>query len=467
MISMFLRAGYSYDSRYFLSASLRRDGSSRFGSESKWGFFPSVSAAWRISKESFMASQNIFSNLKLRGSYGQTGNNIIGNYRPYASLLSNNAVIGTNASTRIGLVPGSFENNELSWEKNYTFNLGLDLGILKNRVNLTLDVYSSTIKGLLLDVPIPYTTGYNSSIQNRGEVSNKGIEMDLETRNIEKSGFSWTTLFTFAYNKNEVLKMGIDGAPIKTGPFWAQDVAYTGIGYPIGSFFLWQTDGIFETQEELNASAKYGNEGVGDVKFVNQNGDNVVNYADRLILGQPTPKYNFGFTNTFEYKGFDLNIFINGARGHKTYFGGARYISRVQVNTALKEWAYRWKSPEEPGNGKVPRVTSDAVTNGPDEEMDRWLYKSDWWRIKNITLGYTIPTKLLQKVRISSLRLYVTGGNVYLNTDYPAYSPEGALKYTPGTGTSQTESSASKDLGFDFGNLPAPKRFIVGLSITF
>ena len=261
-----------------------RDGSSRFGSENKWGYFPAVSAGWRISEESFMKDQKLFSILKLRGSYGTTGNNRIGNYRPFATLNSTKVPLGAGESLVTGLVPGSFENKQLTWEKTTNTNLGLDAGILDNKVILALDVYNSTTNDLLLAVPVPLTTGYSSAIQNIGKLTNKGIEVEISTRNIEKRDFKWSTSFNYSYNKNEVKEMGPDGAPILTGPFWASGASYTGIGYPIGSFYLWEADGIFKTQDEVNSSAKFSNEGIGDVKWVDQDGDGKIDSKDRKVL---------------------------------------------------------------------------------------------------------------------------------------------------------------------------------------
>ncbi len=477
MLSSFARATYSYDSRYMLTASIRRDGSSRFGANNKWGFFPAVSAAWRIIDESFMTSQSTFSNLKVRASFGATGNNRIGNYRPYATLLSSNALLGQGGSNVVGLIPGSFENQDLSWEKNQTTNIGLDIGFMQDKLSFAIDAYQSLTKDLLLNVPVPQTTGFYSAIQNVGEVSNKGIEVEITSRNITRPGFEWNTSLVFAYNKNEVLKMGPDGSPIKNGDFWCRDCSYTGIGYPIGSFNLFETDGIIDNQAELDATALYADEGIGDVKWVDQNNDGVVNTDDRMPLGNPTPIYNFGITNTVSYKGFDLTLFINGAGGHETFFAHSRYISRPTVTINLAEYNDRWKSEAEPGNGIIPRVTSNAATNGRDEEQDRWLYDSDWWRIKNLTVGYNFPKSALEKISISALRLYVSGDNLLLFTKYPGFNPEGGLKDAPGQGTSQSESvynprigqnqSPSYNLGMDFGSSPQVKRFIFGLNVTF
>ena len=354
ILSSFARATYSYDSRYMLTASIRRDGSSRFGANNKWGVFPAVSAAWRISDESFMSSSSTFNNLKLRGSFGVTGNNRIGNYRPFAALFSSNALLG--GSNVVGLIPGSFENQDLSWEKNQTINVGLDIGILQDKLTFAFDVYKSNTKDLLLNVPVPHTTGFGSAIQNVGEVQNKGFEMEISSNNITTSDFSWTTSVVFSYNQNKVLKMGPDGSPIKNGDFWCRDCSYTGIGYPIGSFNLYETDGIYMSQAEVDAVPQFADEGVGDVKWVDVNGDGFVNADDRRPLGNPTPITNFGITNSLTYKGFDLNLFINGAGGHETFFAWSRYISRPSTGVLLKEWTNRYRSPENPGNGIVPLV---------------------------------------------------------------------------------------------------------------
>lgn len=466
LVSSFARVTYSYDSRYMLTASIRGDGSSRFGGNNKWGYFPAFSGAWRISEEEFMESINqTVSTLKVRSSYGATGNNRIGNYRSLATLVSSSPLLGTNEDRQAGLNPGGFSNNDLTWEKNNSIDIGLDIGLFSNRVNLSVDWYKQTTKDLLLDVPVPYVTGFSNAIQNIGKVSNKGFELELSTTNIATSDFRWNTKFNFSNNKNEVLELGTDGAPMITGEWYAR-VSYTGIGYPIGSFYMWETDGIFMNQAEVDGAAHFKDEGVGDVKFVDQNGDGVVDADDRVILGQPMPKYNLGITNTFQYKGFDLNVFLNGAGGHKTYFIQSRYISRLG-STFLGEWRNRYIDAQNPGDGKTPKVTSNTGTNGADEEQDRWLYDSDWWRIKNVTLGYNFSSAFLQKFKISNLRVYVSGDNLYLNTKYPGYNPEGVISPGTGRGTSQDEPSANTSNGYDFGSMPLARRYTVGLNITF
>ena len=471
LISMFARATYNYESRYLLTASIRRDGSSRFGSNNKWGTFPSASAAWRVNKEAFMADIKTISNLKLRLSYGETGNNRIGNYAHIATLSVSNPVLGAGETINSGLVPGGFENKDLTWERTLTTNIGVDIGFIDNRINLSIDAYEGITKDLLLTVPVPLTTGFSSAIQNLGEVSNKGIEIELATRNLAStSAFQWNTKLNYSYNKNEVLKMGPNDAPIITGEWYSRS-SYTGIGEAIGSFYLWETDGVFQNQAELDAGPIFKTEGIGDVRFLDKNGDNVIDADDRTVLGQPMPKYHFGITNDFSYKNFDLSIFINGAGGHQQYFVFSRYTDRFSQtsNNVLSRWTGRWKSESDPGDGVTPKITSKAGTNGKDEEQDAWLHDADWWRIKNLTLGYNVPKSALAKFKISGLRVYASADNLLLKTKYIGFNPEGV--FGPGQlnrGANQAESAASRSWGYDFGNsLPQPKTFILGLNVTF
>ncbi|MCK0147279.1 TonB-dependent receptor [Arenibacter sp. F26102] len=469
LVSMFARATYGFDSRYLLSASIRRDGSSRFGANNKWGMFPAVSGAWNISEEAFMDNVDHISNLKLRASYGKTGNNRIGNYRHYATLSTANVTLGSDESIVSGLVPGSFANNDLTWERTATTNLGLDISFLKNRINLSVDVYEALTEDLLLSVPLPIVSGFSSTIQNIGEVSNKGIEIELISNNINSDNFQWNTQFNYSYNKNEVLKMGPNDAPILDGE-WYSRVSQTAVGEAIGSFYLWETDGVFQNQAEVDEGPIFRDEGVGDVRFVDQDGDGDVDADDRTVLGQPMPKYNFGITNTFKYKDFDLSVFLNGAGGHKIYNIQSRGFSTAPISrfNMFGFWADRWRSESDPGDGSTPKITSTTGTNGATPQQDRWLYDASWWRVKNVTLGYNFPKSVLEKINMSRLRFYVSADNLFLNTDYIGSNPEGV--FGPGSasrGTSQSEGSASRSWGYDYGSIPLPKTFMLGLNITF
>ena len=263
--------------------------------------------------------------------------------------------------------------------------------------------------------------------------------------------------------------MGQNDAPIIDGE-WYSRVSYTGVGEAIGSFYMWEADGIFQNEAEVEAGPIFKDEGVGDVRFKDQDGDGDVDEDDRKIVGQPMPKWQFGLTNNLSYKDFDFSIFINGSGGHKIYNAQARYYDRASAadGNLMSRWADRWRSEANPGDGITPKISSTTGTNGTDEEQDAWLYDADWWRIKNITLGYNLPETLLSKIKVSRLRVYVSADNLFLNTDYVGYNTEGV--FAPGAanrGANQTEASASGSWGYDFGTLPLPRTFAVGLNLTF
>jgi TonB-dependent starch-binding outer membrane protein SusC len=304
--------------------------------------------------------------VKLRASWGQTGNNSIGNYSHIATVRTASAFFGQNEIVNAGILPNDLGNQDLGWEKSTSTNIGIDIGLMKDRINLSVEAYNNITSDLLLNVPIPWVAGFGNQLQNIGEVRNRGWEFDLNTRNTT-GAFQWTTRLNLSINQNEVLSMGPDDVPIMTGEFYAPQVSFTGVGHPIGSFFMLTQEGIFQTQEEVDNSARWGNEGVGDVKFRDVNGDGVINNDDREVLGQPFPIWNFGFTNDFQYKNFDLRIFINGAGGHKTYFATGRYYDLININNIkayTSNWNNRWRSEQDPGDGRTPNVLSNATSNG-------------------------------------------------------------------------------------------------------
>lgn len=460
LLSYLGRVTYDYDSRYLFTASIRRDGSSRFGTNNKWGTFPSVSGAWRISEESFFGSDGFISNLKVRASWGETGNNRIGNYAHIATLRTARALFGATETVYPGILPNDLGNPDLGWETSTSTNLGLDVGFIKDRFNLSFEFYNNLTTDLLLNVPIPLVSGFSNQLQNIGEVRNKGFEIDLNTKNTI-GAFEWNTRFNFSNNRNEVLKMGPNDTPIMTGEFYAPQVSFTGIGHPIGSFYMLIQEGIFQTQAEVDAGAKWGNEGVGDVKFKDLNGDGVVNNDDRDIVGQPFPIWNFGITNDFRYKNFDLSIFINGAGGHKTYFATGRYYDQININNIKSytaNWNNRWRSPENPGDGRTPSSLSTATSNG-DIPSTRRLYDANWWRVKNVTLGYTFPKTVTDKLNISGLRIYATGDNLFLGTEYPGFNPEGV--------NLNNSESVTFAAGWDYGVYPLTRRVVFGINLSF
>ncbi len=468
LISMLGRLNYNFDGRYFLTASVRRDGSSRFGRDNKWGVFPSVSGAWRVSKEAFFPKEGMISNLKFRFSWGKTGNNRIGNYSSISGLTTANAILGTDEQLVSGFRVNNLSNPDLGWEKTTAINYGLDLGLWNDRVSLGVEYYDNTTTDLLFNVPIPSVTGFSAQTQNLGSVSNKGFEVDFSSRNIVNGPFTWTTRLNFFTNQNEVLEVGPEGTPIIAGNGFT-NVSYTGIGQPIGAFYMNRQLGIFQNQAEVDASATVGTQGPGDVKLNDFDGDGDIDADDREFVGQPQPKYNFGITNEFQFKGFDLSVFINGSGGNKIWFAQGRYYDRgftpLGLGTALLDnWNNRWRSESNPGDGRTPSILSSltggpnfAGANGDAPSNTRWLHDGSFWRITNVTFGYTLPKRVTNAISLDKLRVYLTGDNLFLKTDYVGFNPQ----VHTNNGDNYTVS------GYDYGSTPLARTIVLGLNVTF
>lgn len=455
LLSYLGRLTYNYDSRYLVTASLRRDGSSRFGANNKWGYFPSASLGWRITEENFMDGiEPLIDELKLRASWGLTGNNQIGNYSSIALLNSHNYPIGADEQTRSGLSPATKANPDLGWEKTEALDFGIDLGVLDSRIFLSGDYYINNTSDLLLSVPVPTVSGFGSTIQNIGEVENRGYELELTTRNLV-GDFTWTTRFNYSNNHNEVKKLGPNDAPIIAWGQWF-DASITQVGDPIGSFYMHEQIGIWNSWEEIEANPHMEGDEPGGERLRDVNGDGVVDADDRTVVGSPMPTYTFGITNEFMYKNFDLSVFITGSGGNKIFNSIGRQLDNGASTVALyAHWDDRWRSESDPGNGKTPKA--DVATRANSTASTRWLYDGDYFRIQNVTLGYTFPKDLVGKFNIANLRIYASGENLYLHDQYPVgYNPEVSLG---------GESVVSA--GEDYGIYPLTTRFIVGLSIGF
>jgi TonB-linked SusC/RagA family outer membrane protein len=455
LLSYLARASYNYNSKYYLTASIRSDGSSRFGREKKYGYFPSVALAWRVSEESFLKDVSQISDLKLRASYGETGNNNIGNYAHlatvgYESYLFGGAAVG-------GFAPSNIENTSLTWEKQNSINFGLDISLFKSRLNLTADYFITKNHQLLLDVYVPQITGFNTSLQNIGEVENKGWEINLNTQNIT-GVFEWTTNFNISAFKNKVLKLGPEGAPIISTNHITQ------IGQPMGMFYGYITDGVFMNQAELDAGPIWApgtsdRSHVGDVRFKDVSGpdgvpDNVINTYDMTVIGNPYPKFYYGMTNGFSYKNIGLSFSITGSYGNKVF-----NISDNQLYTRARYKQYYtvkdyWKSESEPGDGKSPRP-NNLPTGGVRQKSSRYLDDGSYLKVNNINFSYTFPDRISSVLSLSSLRLYVTSTNPFLFTKFRDFNPEvssSANPLTPG----QTNY-----------NYPLAKNFLFGINVSF
>jgi len=447
LLSYFGRAQYGYKDKYLLTASIRRDGSSNFGRDTKWGVFPSASLGWNIDKEKFIADVDFISNMKLRASWGLAGNNTFSDdYASISRIGFSNYSYGGNFVT--GQVPINSANPNLSWEESETINFGTDIGFFKGRIFTSFDYYVKTNKDLLLSVPVPTASGFSSAVTNIGKVENRGWELELTTRNLQGGAFTWTTNFNISHNTNEVKQLGPDNSPILGGSF---DIEHNilQVGQPLYSLYVVQQDGILSQEDINNGAALYGNQMEGDPKYVDANGDGVISPADRVISGHPNPDYVYGMTNTFTYKGFDLTVLVQGQTGGKIYSTFGRAIDRTGQGYQDNHLGFirdRWRSPENPGNGIEGKAYS---TFGRIKNTD-WLYSSDYWRIRNITLGYDLGS-VIDTNLFSGLRIYVTAENWFGNDKYyGGFNPE-----------------AVNSNGDDYGAFPLSKSIVTGLNFTF
>ncbi|NSL85632.1 TonB-dependent receptor [Chitinophaga sp. Mgbs1] len=456
LLSYLGRVNYNYDDKYFLSASLRSDGSSRFGANNKWGYFPSVSGGWLISNESFFKVP-VISELKARVSYGTSGNFQIANYASYDLLASNNYILGTgNGAVVNGAGLAQPANPDLTWEKTKQLNAGIDLGFFDNRIYLNADYYKTTTSNLLLNVPVPFSSGFATALKNVGKVQNSGVEFGLTTRNLT-GAFVWNTSFNISANKNKVLELGAGGAPILSdgGNGTISQLFITQVGQPIGSYYGYVNGGVFRNQEEIAAYPHYAVAKPGDRRFLDVNNDKKIDANDRTAIGSYFPDYIWGMTNEFRYRGFDLSVSLQGVQGNEILNLQRRFIFNMEGNAnQMAEAAGSWKSPDNPGSGDVMRA--NRVTNANSAQISSFhVEDGSFVRLRNLTIGYTFSDKLLRK-KINSLRLYVSGQNLYTWTKYTGYNPE--VNARPDSPLSQGE---------DYGTYPLARTFIAGVNLSF
>jgi len=444
------RINYDLSNKYLFTVSGRYDGSSRFGMGRKYSFFPSGSAAWRISGESFMSKLKAVSDLKLRASYGLTGNQEIGQYQSLGALQTESYNFGNVIA--IGYAPNRIANPNLKWETTAQLNFGLDLGLFKNRITVTTDWYQKKTKDLLYNVSLPITSGFNTSLQNIGKVKNEGFEFAINTVNLN-GVFQWNTNFNISFNKNKILDLGAvtDDIPSGGGSGHLQ-LGSSGIlrtGQPIGVFYGLVTDGIFQNAAEVAASGQK-NAKPGERRYKDVVPDGVINSLDRVILGHAQPDYTFGFTNNFSYKGFDLSIFIQGVQGN-SILNLNRYelesmtgVSNQSVNV-LDRW-----TPANPSNS-MPRASS---AGSPYQITSQQVEDGSYIRLKNVQLGYNFSPDLLKKIRLSNAKIYISGQNLLTKTKYSGYDPE-VSRF----------GQDNLSQGIDYGSYPSSKIFLVGINI--
>jgi TonB-dependent starch-binding outer membrane protein SusC len=448
LLSYFGRANYSYADRYLLSATIRRDGSSKFGKNTKWGTFPSVSVGWRISEEPFMKSISGLSELKLRGSWGVAGNTPVNDYEHVSLLNFANTSFGGMLAT--GQVQGNFPNPDLSWEESRTLNIGVDLGLFNNRVFTSLDYYTKRNTDLLLNIPVAAASGFTNAYTNIGEVENKGFDFELSGR-ILTQGLQWRANLNFSHNQSKVLKLGPNNTPISFNGGADIDHSILKVGEPMYAIWVVEWNGDLLTQAEIdNGVAMYNTEQEGDPKYTDFDGNGVINADDRQIIGDPQPDYTWGITNNFSYKGFDLSILIQGQHGGLIYSMLGRALDRTGQNyndNHLGKYRNRWQSSED--NGKEGLTNKARSSFGRIKNTD-WLYSSDYWRVRNVTLSYDLGSVIKNNV-LQGARVYVTLENFF-----------GADKYDGGF-----NPEAVNNNGEDYGGYPLSKGVIFGFNLTF
>lgn len=447
MVSLISRFQYSYDDRYMLTATLRRDGSSRFGKKNKWGTFPSVSLGYNISEESFMESVDFINILKIRASYGVAGNNQIGNYAHIALLETANYV--ANNAKVIGLVPSTLSNDDLTWEKSKQMNFGLDMAVFNERISLTADIYKDNKVDLLLQAKLPSASGFTSAMLNVGEIENKGFELNLNTVNIRTRKFEWNSNFTFSTNENKVLKLTTEGERISIN---SSQVAQ--VGYPISSYYVLHTTGVFMNEQELVDAPKIHPRNVpGDLKFEDYSKDGKITLDDRYIVADPWPDYIWGFNNSFTYGNVTLSVSMNGSHG------GYNLLT-VQVNSAGVQNQIkvgdRWRSESDPGDGNRPRAIRNNYAYGFGTNSDLNLFDNSYTRIRNVNLSYRLPQNMVSQLSLSGLQVYFDVANLYTFTDYPGFDPESNSRGDNVVGT-----------GEDNLTYPLSRTYTLGLKATF
>lgn len=454
LASYFGRINYEYDNKYLFTGTIRRDGSSRFGANNKWGTFPSASVAWKISNEPFLQDVSFINDLKIRVGYGVTGNQNIGNYSFASSLTS--AIYVFNGNVVPAEIAMVMANPNVQWESVEQSNIGLDATLFQNRVSFTIDAYLKNTSKMLVPMPVPISTGYSDIIVpyvNTGKVQNKGVEMAVSSKNYV-GNFKWNTSLNISFNKNKVVSL-YENAPMYIGSGIGLNgtLATNTVGYPINAFYGYVMSGIFQNQKEVDGASvqvpgadPYNRTSAGDVRFLDLNNDGVINDADRTILGNPNPQFIYAITNDFSYGGFDLSIFLQGVQGNDIFnannvFQQSMAVAQNQSQTVLGRW-------EGEGTGnKIPR----AIFSDPNKNSrisSRFLEDGSYLRVKNVTLGYTFPSSILNRYKVQKIRIYASAQNLLTFTKYSGFDPE-----VPNNGV-------------DFNVYPVTRVLSLGLNIT-
>ena len=460
LVSYLGRINYAYDNKYLLSASYRADGSSYFAQGKKWGKFPSVSAGWVISKEKFLSDVDWLSNLKFRTSYGVSGNNRIVDFAFLDLLYGANYTYGSGTGTTTpGLVSSSayLSNPNITWESTNQNNYGIDLALFRNRVNLTIDMYKSKTDRLLLQQSAMAFTGVPQFWNNLGSLQNKGIEIELSTKNIQKKNFTWTTSANISHNENKILQLGTEAFLLNQGE--RTEVYRNKVGDPLVVFYGFKTDGVWISQDQINSSgltsSLTGMFVPGGLKVVDMNGDGKIDNSDRTDLGNPYPDFNWGITNNFKFKGFDFSFLIQGVQGGKLINGDPNYNESRRTIRIYNQ--NRWISAAHPGDGMTP-----YSTNGFNWMLTDYVIEdASYFALREVNFGYTLPSSTIKRLKINSMRFYLSAQNLYFHmaNGYRGLNPEGRFNSGP-------YASVLID-GYQRGSFPIPQTITAGIDINF
>lgn len=480
LISFFARMNYNFDERYLLTATVRADGSSKFSKRNKWGIFPSLSAAWRMSEEDFVKQLGVFSDLKLRAGYGLAGNNRISSYASLSLLGSATYPSGDTVSP--GYAPTGIPSEELQWESNRTLNVGIDMGFFNQRLTLSPEFYLNKSSNLLLNSKVPASSGYTTMLRNIGKTGNIGLDLTISSVNIQNDDWGWSTDFNLSFNKNKIEALSGEKYFLEEAQFgFNQNTHKIAVGEPIGQFYGFKTIGLYQV-DDFNYDSFSGTytlkEGVpvrngvqpGYWKFEDVNKDGVVDDNDRTVIGNANPVVYGGLNNSFSFRGFDLSVFF-------TYSIGAEVLNATKLNNTLiggtnrnaldvANSTHRWMTIDTDGNKidnpELLKQLNQGKTVASVADLQQGSYYVHSWavedasflRLSNLTLGYTFPRKLIKNWHIKKLRMYFTGNNLFVATPYSGFDPEVSTK-----GNNLTP-------GVDFGAYPRNRSFVFGLNIT-
>jgi TonB-linked SusC/RagA family outer membrane protein len=454
LLSTIARLNYNYKGRYLLSGAIRRDGSSKFGEEKKYGTFPSISAGWLLSEEGFMQKFEFMNQLKIRGSYGITGNNSFGNFVSIAKIGSfnymlNNQLVAGNTINTLG-------NSELAWERNKQFDIGFDIEMLNSRISLTYDYYNKISDGLIQDRPLPISSGFSTIKYNIGVFKFWGHEVTLNTVNLQGK-LNWNSSFNISFDRN-IIKSLVEPGFIRRNNTVTSDYFRQQAGHRLGEFYGFIFDGLYKDAADLAASAKYSSSDVGTIKMRDVNGDGVIeDIGDRTFIGDPTPDFSFGLTNEFSYKNFDLSVAMSGSVGGDI-LAAMKWKNFADLDGSrvpLKAVADRWRSLENPGSGVYPRTKKGSTALGRSVNS-QMVEDGSFLTAKNISLGYKLPLRT-DGFSLTALRLFISVQQAFVLTKYSGQNPE----------INSNGLDAANGIGIDENAYPVPRTFSIGIRSTF